>query len=172
MRPVLTARRSARESAHCFGPGLYAASAVRARPTKISSRPRYGRAAVLGWLAVHRRIWRTPPCGYFRRCPRGNDIVVLTEPKPDAPVRYRATSAPAAVGFLCIADFIRSRELAERMRLTCVESQPAATSGSADRDPANEPARVQTPIVSDYLRCTAFCSSPRRWPSTGTGGSG
>ncbi|MFC9994840.1 methionine synthase [Nocardia sp. NPDC127526] len=51
--------------------------------------------------------------GYFPAVSEGDDVIVLTEPKPDAPERYRFTfPRQQRDRFLCIADFIRSRERA------------------------------------------------------------
>lgn len=51
--------------------------------------------------------------GYFPAVSEDNDIVVLAEPRPDAEQRYRFTFPRQQRGrFLCIADFIRSRDLA------------------------------------------------------------
>ncbi|MFI6865433.1 methionine synthase [Nocardia sp. NPDC050406] len=49
--------------------------------------------------------------GYFPAVSEGDDVIVLTEPNPDAPQRYRFTfPRQQRDRFLCIADFIRSRE--------------------------------------------------------------
>ncbi|MFE5290055.1 methionine synthase [Nocardia sp. NPDC056611] len=51
--------------------------------------------------------------GYFPAVSEGDDVIVLTEPKPDAPERFRFTfPRQQRDRFLCIADFIRSRERA------------------------------------------------------------
>ncbi len=51
--------------------------------------------------------------GYFPAVSEGDDVVVLAEPRPDADERYRFTfPRQQRARFLCIADFIRSRELA------------------------------------------------------------
>ncbi|WP_024804777.1 methionine synthase [Nocardia sp. BMG51109] len=51
--------------------------------------------------------------GYFPAVSEGDDVVVLTEPEPGAPERFRFTFPRQQRGrFLCIADFIRSREFA------------------------------------------------------------
>jgi 5-methyltetrahydrofolate--homocysteine methyltransferase len=51
--------------------------------------------------------------GYFPAVSEGDDVVVLTEPRPDAAERYRFTFPRQQRGrFLCIADFVRSRDLA------------------------------------------------------------
>src|SRR5271156_841922 len=51
--------------------------------------------------------------GYFPAVSEGDDVIVLTEPRPDAPERFRFTFPRQQRGrFLDIADFIRSRELA------------------------------------------------------------
>ncbi|BEK96285.1 methionine synthase [Nocardia seriolae] len=48
--------------------------------------------------------------GYFPAVSEGDDVIVLTEPKPDAPERFRFTfPRQQRDRFLCIADFIRSR---------------------------------------------------------------
>ncbi|MVU83768.1 methionine synthase [Nocardia sp. ET3-3] len=49
--------------------------------------------------------------GYFPAVSEGDDVIVLTEPKPDAPERFRFTfPRQQRDRFLCIADFIRSRK--------------------------------------------------------------
>lgn len=51
--------------------------------------------------------------GYFPAVSEGDAVHVLTEPKPDAPVRYSFRfPRQQRPRFLCIADFIRSREAA------------------------------------------------------------
>jgi 5-methyltetrahydrofolate--homocysteine methyltransferase len=51
--------------------------------------------------------------GYFPAVSEGDDVVVLAEPTTDAPVRFRFRFPRQQRGrFLCIADFIRSRDLA------------------------------------------------------------
>ena len=51
--------------------------------------------------------------GYFPAVSERDDVIVLTEPKPDAPERFRFSFPRQQRGrFLCIADFIRSRALA------------------------------------------------------------
>src|SRR5690606_34058046 len=53
--------------------------------------------------------------GYFPAVSQGDDVIVLTEPEPDADERFRFTFPRQQRGrFLCIADFIRSRELAAK----------------------------------------------------------
>ncbi|MCE4221324.1 homocysteine S-methyltransferase family protein [Mycobacterium tuberculosis] len=77
--------------------------------------------------------------GYFPAVSEGNDIVVLTEPKPDAPVRYRFHFPRQQRGrFLCIADFIRSRELAAERGEVDVLPFQLVTMGQPIADFANE----------------------------------
>jgi 5-methyltetrahydrofolate--homocysteine methyltransferase len=54
--------------------------------------------------------------GYFPAVSEGDDVIVLTEPRPDAAERFRFTFPRQQRGrFLCIADFIRSRERATEL---------------------------------------------------------
>ncbi|MBF5002475.1 cobalamin-dependent protein, partial [Nocardia sp. BSTN01] len=49
--------------------------------------------------------------GYFPAVAEGDDVIVLSEPKPGAPERFRFTfPRQQRDRFLCIADFIRSRK--------------------------------------------------------------
>jgi 5-methyltetrahydrofolate--homocysteine methyltransferase len=77
--------------------------------------------------------------GYFPAVSEGDDVVVLTEPKPDADVRFRFTFPRQHRGrFLCIADFIRSRDLAiERGEVDVLPFQ-LVTMGQPIADFANE----------------------------------
>jgi 5-methyltetrahydrofolate--homocysteine methyltransferase len=51
--------------------------------------------------------------GYFPAVSEGDDVIVLDEPRPDAAERFRFTFPRQQRGrFLCVADFVRSRELA------------------------------------------------------------
>ncbi|MGC4932322.1 methionine synthase [Gordonia sp. DT30] len=51
--------------------------------------------------------------GYFPAVSEGDTVHVLTEPEPDAPVRFSFTfPRQQRSRFLCIADFVRSREAA------------------------------------------------------------
>ena len=73
--------------------------------------PKAFRGAMLGGLAGPGvRRWHLAHAavvyGYFPAVSEGDDVVVLTEPKPDAPERYRFTFLRQQRGrFLCIADF-------------------------------------------------------------------
>src|SRR5579875_680819 len=51
--------------------------------------------------------------GYFPAVSERDDVIILSEPTPDAPERFRFTFPRQQRGrFLCIADFVRSRALA------------------------------------------------------------
>jgi 5-methyltetrahydrofolate--homocysteine methyltransferase len=77
--------------------------------------------------------------GYFPAVSVGDDVVVLTEPGPDAPERFRFTFPRQQRGrFLCIADFIRSRELAGETGQVDVLPFQLATMGQPIADFANE----------------------------------
>jgi 5-methyltetrahydrofolate--homocysteine methyltransferase len=53
--------------------------------------------------------------GYFPAVSERDDVIILTEPTPDAPERFRFTFPRQQRGrFLCIADFVRSRTIAAR----------------------------------------------------------
>jgi 5-methyltetrahydrofolate--homocysteine methyltransferase len=77
--------------------------------------------------------------GYFPAVSEGNDVIVLTEPKPDAPERLRFSfPRQQRDRFLCIADFIRSRTLAvERGQVDVLPFQ-LVTMGQPIADFANE----------------------------------
>lgn len=69
----------------------------------------------------------------------GDDVVVLTEPRPDAPERFRFTFPRQQRGrFLCIADFIRSRELATTTGQVGALPFQLVTMGQPIADFANE----------------------------------
>ncbi|WP_040790996.1 methionine synthase [Nocardia paucivorans] len=77
--------------------------------------------------------------GYFPAISEGDDVVVLTEPKPDAPQRYRFTfPRQQRDRFLCIADFVRSREYATRTGQVDVLPFQLVTMGQPIADFANE----------------------------------
>ncbi|ORA81153.1 methionine synthase [Mycobacterium malmoense] len=77
--------------------------------------------------------------GYFPAVSEGDDVVVLTEPTPDAPQRYRFTFPRQQRGrFLCIADFIRSRDLARERGQVDVLPFQLVTMGQPIADFANE----------------------------------
>ncbi|WP_345495592.1 methionine synthase [Nocardia callitridis] len=77
--------------------------------------------------------------GYFPAVSEGDDVVVLTEPNPDAPQRYRFTfPRQQRSRFLCIADFIRSREDARRTGQVDVLPFQLVTMGAPIADFANE----------------------------------
>ncbi|WP_085998216.1 methionine synthase [Nocardia tenerifensis] len=77
--------------------------------------------------------------GYFPAVSEGDDVIVLTEPNPGAPERYRFTfPRQQRDRFLCIADFIRSRELAERTGQVDVLPFQLVTMGQPIADFANE----------------------------------
>jgi len=77
--------------------------------------------------------------GYFPAVSEGDDVVVLTEPKPGAPERFRFTfPRQQRDRFLCIADFIRSRELAAERDEVDVWPFQLVTMGQPIADFANE----------------------------------
>ncbi|WP_378731244.1 methionine synthase [Nocardia brasiliensis] len=77
--------------------------------------------------------------GYFPAVSEGDDVVVLTEPNPSAAERYRFTfPRQQRDRFLCIADFIRSREQAEATGQVDVLPFQLVTMGQPIADFANE----------------------------------
>ncbi|WP_405165145.1 methionine synthase [Nocardia sp. NBC_01499] len=77
--------------------------------------------------------------GYFPAVSDGDDVIVLTEPNPGAPERYRFTfPRQQRDRFLCIADFIRSRERAEQTGQVDVLPFQLVTMGQPIADFANE----------------------------------
>ena len=77
--------------------------------------------------------------GYFPAVSEGDDVVVLTEPRPDAPERFRFTfPRQQRDRFLDIADFIRSRELATERGQVDVLPFQLVTMGQPIADFANE----------------------------------
>ncbi|WP_299565891.1 methionine synthase [uncultured Mycolicibacterium sp.] len=77
--------------------------------------------------------------GYFPAVSERDDVVILTEPRPDAPERFRFTFPRQQRGrFLCIADFVRSRELAVRHDQVDVLPFQLVTMGQPIADYANE----------------------------------
>ncbi|MTE14424.1 methionine synthase [Nocardia aurantiaca] len=76
--------------------------------------------------------------GYFPAVSEGDDVIVLTEPKPDAPERFRFTfPRQQRDRFLCIADFIRSREHATETGQVDVLPFQLVTMGKPIADFAN-----------------------------------
>ncbi|MBM7460894.1 methionine synthase [Rhodococcus coprophilus] len=77
--------------------------------------------------------------GYFPAVSEGDDVVVLTEPRPDAPERFRFTfPRQQRSRFLCIADFVRSREDALASGQVDVWPFQLVTMGQPIADFANE----------------------------------
>jgi 5-methyltetrahydrofolate--homocysteine methyltransferase len=77
--------------------------------------------------------------GYFPAVSAGDDVIVLTEQRPDAPERLRFTFPRQQRGrFLCIADFIRSRERADATGQVDVLPFQLVTMGEPIADFANE----------------------------------
>ncbi len=77
--------------------------------------------------------------GYFPAVSEGDEVIVLSEPDPGAPERYRfAFPRQQRDRFLCIADFVRSRELAARSGQVDVLPFQLVTMGSPIADFANE----------------------------------
>ncbi|MGC2653536.1 MAG: methionine synthase [Mycobacterium sp.] len=77
--------------------------------------------------------------GYFPAVSEGDDVVLLTEPRPDAEQRFRFTfPRQQRDRFLCIADFIRPRDVAiERGQVDVLPFQ-LVTMGQPIADFANE----------------------------------
>jgi 5-methyltetrahydrofolate--homocysteine methyltransferase len=77
--------------------------------------------------------------GYFPVVSEGDDVVLLSEPRPDAEQRFRFTfPRQQRDRFLCIADFIRSREIAARTGQVDVMPFQLVTMGQPIADFANE----------------------------------
>ncbi|WP_435155254.1 methionine synthase [Amycolatopsis sacchari] len=77
--------------------------------------------------------------GYFPAVADGNDLVVLTEPRPDAPERCRFTfPRQQRDRFLCLADFYRPREQALAAGQVDVLPLSLVTMGQPIADYANE----------------------------------
>ncbi|WP_433602883.1 methionine synthase [Nocardia sp. CA-135953] len=77
--------------------------------------------------------------GYFPAVSEGDDVIVLTEPNPDAAQRHRFTfPRQQRDRFLCIADFIRSRERARETGQVDVLPFQLVTMGQPIADFANE----------------------------------
>lgn len=77
--------------------------------------------------------------GYFPAVSEGDDVIVLAEPNPDAAQRYRFTfPRQQRDRFLCVADFIRSREQAEATGQVDVWPFQLVTMGQPIADFANE----------------------------------
>jgi 5-methyltetrahydrofolate--homocysteine methyltransferase len=77
--------------------------------------------------------------GYFPAVSDRDDVIALTEPKPDAPERFRFTFPRQQRGrFLCIADFVRSGENAGRLHQVDVLPFQLVTMGQPIADFANE----------------------------------
>lgn len=77
--------------------------------------------------------------GYFPAVSERDDVIVLTEPDPDAPQRYRFTfPRQQRDRFLCIADFIRARQHARETGQVDVLPFQLVTMGQPIADFANE----------------------------------
>ena len=77
--------------------------------------------------------------GYFPAVSEGNDIVILTEPRPDAPERLRFTfPRQQRPRFLCIADFVQSRARMEQTGQVDVLPFQVVTMGTPIADYADE----------------------------------
>ncbi|WP_216894689.1 methionine synthase [Nocardia alni] len=77
--------------------------------------------------------------GYFPAVSEGDDVIVLSEANPGAAERYRFTfPRQQRDRFLCIADFIRSRELAAQSGQVDVLPFQLVTMGQPIADFANE----------------------------------
>jgi 5-methyltetrahydrofolate--homocysteine methyltransferase len=88
--------------------------------------------------------------GHFPAVSELNDVVILAEPKPDAAERFRFTFPRQQRGrFLCIADFIRSRELARERDQVDVLPFQLVTMGRPIADFAND--LFASDAYRDYL---------------------
>lgn len=88
--------------------------------------------------------------GYFPAVSEGDDVVVLESPEPDAAERFRFTFPRQDRGrFLCIADFVRSRELARQTGVVDVLPMNLVTMGQPIADFANE--LFKADAYRDYL---------------------
>ena len=77
--------------------------------------------------------------GYLPAVSEGDDVIVLIEPKPDAPERFRFTyPRQHRDRFLCIADFVRSRKEVEATGQVDVLPFQLVTMGQPIADFANE----------------------------------
>ncbi|OAK54225.1 MULTISPECIES: methionine synthase [Rhodococcus] len=77
--------------------------------------------------------------GYFPAVSEGDDVVVLTEPEPDAPERFRFSfPRQQRDRFLCVADFVRSRESARERGQVDVLPMNLVTMGQPIADFANQ----------------------------------
>ncbi len=77
--------------------------------------------------------------GYFPVVSEGDDVVLLTEPRPDAEQRFRFTfPRQQRDRFLCIADFIRPRDIAVSKGQVDVMPFQLVTMGQPIADFANE----------------------------------
>jgi 5-methyltetrahydrofolate--homocysteine methyltransferase len=77
--------------------------------------------------------------GYFPAVSEGDDVIVLTESRPDAEERFRFNfPRQHRDRFLCIADFVRSRSLATERGEVDVMPFQLVTMGSPIADFANE----------------------------------
>lgn len=77
--------------------------------------------------------------GYFPAVSEGDDVIVLESPDPAAPERFRFTfPRQQRDRFLCIADFIRARDLAAQMGQVDVLPFQLVTMGQPIADFANE----------------------------------
>ncbi|MGB7364007.1 MAG: methionine synthase [Rhodococcus sp. (in: high G+C Gram-positive bacteria)] len=88
--------------------------------------------------------------GYFPAVSEGDDVVVLESPEPDAAERFRFTFPRQDRGrFLCVADFLRSRELARETGVVDVLPMNLVTMGQPIADFANE--LFKADAYRDYL---------------------
>jgi 5-methyltetrahydrofolate--homocysteine methyltransferase len=77
--------------------------------------------------------------GYFPAVSERDDVIVLSEPRPGAEQRFRFNFPRQQRGrFLCIADFVRSREIAEGTGQVDVLPFQLVTMGEPIADFANE----------------------------------
>ena len=88
--------------------------------------------------------------GYFPVVSEGDDVVLLSEPRPEAEQRFRFTfPRQQRDRFLCIADFIRPRDLAVEREQVDVMPFQLVTMGQPIADFANE--LFASDAYRDYL---------------------
>ena len=144
--------RACSTSARCSSGsgGCAACAAARARRTRSWSRPKGARGCGTGWTGCpptassRMRRWCTATSLRCRRattssCSPSRGIVGSSRVEPNAPERFRFTfPRQQRDRFLCIADFIRSRELATERGQVDVLPFQLVTMGQPIADFANE----------------------------------
>ena len=165
-------RRPARRARHVHGPvGPARRPRRQGGPTLRGARRDRGPAAaalLAGPASRPRACWRRAVVyGYFPCVAEGDDLIVLGEPAgarsaPGSPSRASAATGGCAWPTSSAARGVRRDR---RRRLP-----PSPRWASRSRDFAHE--LFEANAYRDYLEVHGLrCSSPRRWPSTGTAGS-